>query len=68
MDNHDPAALIDSSEAQRILRISRATLNRWIVRGIIETSGKYGGAWVFRRGHIESVRDSLRQKAEDYWE
>lgn len=60
VETRDPAELIGSGDACKILGIDRSTLTRWVRSGRITPAGKLGnrsrtGAFVFWRTDIETV-------------
>lgn len=59
--------LIGTSEAMRILGVSRATLSRWAGAGKIATAGKLEGdrgALIFRLDDVEAMAVSLASAPE----
>lgn len=65
MPNDDTVRLIGSTEAIRILGVSRATLTRWAASGEIRSVGKLSGdtgALIFKRDDVEALAE---QRAED---
>lgn len=63
----NPDEILNTTAACEILGVERSTLNRWAQMGrvsVVKLPGQTG-AYLYRRGDIEALRDSRAKAAAD---
>jgi predicted site-specific integrase-resolvase len=63
----NPDEILNTTAACEILGVERSTLNRWAQMGRVPVMKLPGhtGAYIYRRGDIEALRDARAKTASD---